>query len=359
MIRDAPMLHLDLFSGMGGFSLGLERTGGFRTVCFVEKEPHCHKVLGRHWPGVPIVEDVNDVEGIKYTIWGDAADAESEYAGQSREQPNHKQSRANGQENGFRLWDKFGRRNEVIHAIDIITAGVPCQPASVAGSRAGTDDERWLWPQTIAILRAFRPRWFLAENPTGLLSLDDGGPLSEILDEVEGVGYEVQAVTLRACSVGGPHQRARVFFVCRYVGDGDGPGLQGHGRGDELRETEGKGEAVGRGDDVGNPTRNGGAARVYESCPGQEGNAEEHHHGSVGVDAWSGGAWARGQDQTMRYVEPTICPVAHGFPGGLVGRVAALKMVGNSVVPQLVEMLGNAILEGGGVPFSMRTYNAQ
>ena len=295
------MLHLDLFSGMGGFSFGLERTGGFRTVCFVEKEPHCHKVLNAHWPGVPIVEDVNDVEGIRL------------HCG----------------------------------AASIITAGVPCQPASVAGSRVGTEDERWLWPQTIAIVGAFRPKWFLAENPTGILSLADGGPLAAILDEVESLGYEVQPITLRACSVGGPHQRARVFFVCRYVAN-SGHKQYGQQQGsDESKQVFGgpgqRTRSTPAGGDVGDGAgREGhGPERTGRDCPGEQ----TAWAGGNGLDAWHTGTWARGQDGTLRYVEPEICPVAHGFPGGLVGRVAALKMVGNSVVPQLVEMLGNAILD--------------
>ena len=98
--------------------------------------------------------------------------------------------------------------------LDLLTAGVPCQPASVAGKRTGTEDDRWLWDETLRIVAEAQPRWVLFENPTGLLSLQGGVPFENVLSRLEGEGYEVfPPLVLPACAVGAPHRRDRVWIV--------------------------------------------------------------------------------------------------------------------------------------------------
>ncbi len=155
---------LDLFSGIGGFSLGLESTGGFETIAFVEKNEFCQKVLKKHWPNITIEGDIRDVKGEKYQA-------------------------------------------------DIITGGFPCQPFSVAGKRKGTDDDRYLWDETIRVVRECRPRWFIGENVEGLININNGVVLRQVQTDLEKAGFEVQCIVIPAAGVGAWHQRKRIWIV--------------------------------------------------------------------------------------------------------------------------------------------------
>jgi site-specific DNA-cytosine methylase len=151
--------HVDLFSGLGGFTLAAH-ANGIETVQFVEINQQCRNFLSKAWPGVPIH---NDIKTFK--------------------------------------WD--GR------PVFLLTAGVPCQPASRAGKQRGKDDNRWLWPEALRVLSEVRPAWAIFENPDGI---GDVG-LSGILAEVEATGYEVQVYGIPACAVGAPHKRMRYWIV--------------------------------------------------------------------------------------------------------------------------------------------------
>jgi DNA (cytosine-5)-methyltransferase 1 len=155
---------LDLFSGIGGFSLGLESTGGFETIAFVEKNEFCQKVLKKHWPNITIEGDIRNVKGEKYQA-------------------------------------------------DIITGGFPCQPFSVAGKRKGTDDDRYLWDETIRIVRECKPRWFIGENVEGLININNGVVLRQVQTDLEEAGFQVQCIVIPAASVGAWHQRKRIWIM--------------------------------------------------------------------------------------------------------------------------------------------------
>lgn len=150
---------LDLFSGIGGFSLGLERTGGFETVAFCEIDPFCQKVLKKHWPSVPIYNDVRNLD----------------YDG----------------------------------AVDVITGGYPCQPFSSAGKRKGKNDDRHLWPSMLEIIKQKKPTWVIGENVIGHVTLG----LDDVLDDLENSGYSTQTFIIPACSVFAPHRRYRTWIV--------------------------------------------------------------------------------------------------------------------------------------------------
>jgi DNA (cytosine-5)-methyltransferase 1 len=157
---------LDLFSGIGGFSLGLERTGGFRTVAFCEIEPFCRRVLAKHWPEVPCYHDVRD-------LTAERLDADG-------------------------------------IAVDVICGGFPCQDISDAGGMAGIDGERsGLWSEYARLIGELRPRYAIVENVAALL----GRGLGRVLGDLAALGYDAEWHCIPASAVGAPHRRDRVWIV--------------------------------------------------------------------------------------------------------------------------------------------------
>lgn len=184
---------LDLFSGIGGFSLGLEATNGFETIAFCEIDPFCRKVLAKHWPGIPIFEDITKL--------------------------------GEGELNG-------------LGKVDVICGGFPCQPVSCAGKRKGSQDERWLWPQFCRVICEVKPRWVLVENVPGLLSADSGRLFAGILRDLATSGYDAEWNIVSAASVGAPHLRRRVFVVAHpnQIGRHGRAGVFWQGRRAELED---------------------------------------------------------------------------------------------------------------------------
>lgn len=158
---------LDLFSGIGGFSLAAHWMG-WQTVAFVEKEPFCHKVLNKNFKGVPIYDDIFTFDGRQFT-----------------------------------------------GTVDIICGGFPCQPFSAAGKREGRNDERHLFPEMLRVIREVRPRWVVAENVRGLLSIENGRLFAEIVALLESEGFEVVTFCIPASALGAPHRRDRLWIVGR------------------------------------------------------------------------------------------------------------------------------------------------
>lgn len=163
--------HLDLFSGIGGFALAAE-WAGLDTVLFCEIDPYCRKVLGKHWPDVPIHDDIRTLTG------------------------------------------------DLVGNVDLITGGFPCQPVSIAGKRRGESDDRWLWPEMRRLVADIRPDWVLAENPLGILTMGIDG----VLADLEAQGYQVGTVVVPACAVGAWHRRDRVWIAAH------APGVRRRGR---------------------------------------------------------------------------------------------------------------------------------
>ena len=159
------MTHLDLFAGIGGFSLAA-RWAGWNTAAWVEINPFCQKVLKHHFQDATGYSDIKEFDG-------------SGYAGR----------------------------------IDIVTGGFPCQPYSSAGKRLGKEDERHLWPEMLRIIREVSPRWVVGENVRGITTWSDGLVFNEVQTDLEAAGYEVQAFTLPAASVNAPHERYRTWVV--------------------------------------------------------------------------------------------------------------------------------------------------
>ena len=153
------MRLLDLCSGIGGFSLGMERAG-MRTIGFCEIDPYCCDVLARHWPDVPIYHDIRELN---------AHDLRPH----------------------------------------VITAGYPCQPFSIAGKQRGAKDDRHLWPEVLRIVKQCRPAWVVAENVGGHIRLG----LDDVLFDLESEGYTARPVVIPACAINAPHRRDRVWII--------------------------------------------------------------------------------------------------------------------------------------------------
>jgi DNA (cytosine-5)-methyltransferase 1 len=163
---------LDLFSGIGGFSLGLERTGGFESVAFCEIAPFCRNILAKHWPHVPCYEDVRRLTA--------------------------EQLRADG------------------ISVDVICGGFPCQDVSEAGMGAGLAGKRsGLWKDYLRLIRDVRPDFVIVENVTGLLYR--GAP--EVFGDLAESGYDAQWRAVPASTIGLPQTRDRVWIVA-YPGGG-------------------------------------------------------------------------------------------------------------------------------------------
>jgi len=272
---------LDLFSGIGGFSLGLERAG-MKTVAFCEIEPFCQQVLKKHWPDVPVYNDVKKVTG--------------------------EQLRKDG------------------ISVDVITGGFPCQDISVAGKQAGIEGERsGLWTELARIISEIRPAYAIMENVTALISGENGEWFGKVLGDLAEIGYDVEWHCIPASEIGAHHHRDRIWIVA-YPNKSDRQ--QGSSRQPRAQKSRSLRKNVPNSDSdrLQGGTDFGGSKKA---SPGiiqrsQVARAYSQNRGDRGV-------WA---------VEPSICRVANGVPR----RVDRIKSLGNAVVPQLPEIIGKAIL---------------
>jgi len=295
---------LDLFSGLGGFSLGLERTGHFKTIAFCDNDKYCNLVLQKHWKGVKIYNDVKEITKERLEADG-------------------------------------------VEAPDIITGGFPCQPFSVAGKQKGTSDDRHLWPEMFRIIKAFKPRFVIGENVPGIVNIQDGVVFETVCTDLESQGYEVQPFNIPASAVGAPHQRKRIWIIASL--EDSRRTLQQR---TELRE---KNE-----DEVGKENANQ-HQRSSSSSESNVANTEQSRPssesiGNIGsVEEESSREKERGNQSSIRtstrstdvansswwQSEPNVGRVANGVSG----RVHRLKGLGNSIVPQIVEEIGYAIIK--------------
>jgi DNA-cytosine methyltransferase len=165
---------LDICSGIGGFSLGLEATGGFDTVAFCEFDDFCCKVLNKHWPDVPIYKDLKEI-------------------GNDPER--------------------------IIQEFDLICGGIPCQPFSLAGKQKGKEDDRHLWPYMYAIVKSKKPTWVIVENVGGFVNV----ALDDVCLDLETQGYATQSFIIPACSVEAPHKRDRIWILGKYTSEFEKP----------------------------------------------------------------------------------------------------------------------------------------
>ena len=259
------MRLLDLFSGIGGFSYAAETLiGGYETVAFCEMDEFCQKVLKKHWPQVPIFDDVRTL---------DAA--------------------------------RLGR-------IDICTFGFPCQPVSQAGLQRAESDSRWLWDEIIRILQVSKPKWIIAENVVGLITIENGLLIENCISSLEAEGYEVQSVVIPACAKNAPHRRDRVWIIGQNVANTFNKRLQGGLLGRKNKERQDKQRHI----------------RCSSSIYGQPKERAETVVGKMGylADGISTGL-LRHFDREPEHI-PRVTK-------GEKDRAKKLKALGNSIVPQV------------------------
>jgi len=285
--------HLDLFSGLGGFSLGLEATGGFETVAFCDIEKFSRKVLKKHWPNVKQYKDIKELtyEQIK---------------------------------------------EDTLAPIDIITGGYPCQPFSVAGSQRGEKDKRHLWPDMFRIVKECKPTWVIGENVSGHIKLG----LDTVLQDLESEGYSVRAFSISASSIGANHQRERVWIVAH----SNLENTRQHGRRIESTwDTESIGSRASEETEWSSDSN-----KINGSSAGASIVGESSDTNSQGLQGRRSEQQLR-KDETERPTswdswwesEPSVGRVANGIPK----RVDRLKGLGNSLVPAIPFIIGQSILE--------------
>jgi DNA (cytosine-5)-methyltransferase 1 len=293
---------LDLFSGIGGFSLGLERAGDFETVAFCEIEKYPQKVLAKHWPGVPIYEDVRELTAERL--------------------------RADG----------------IVPTV--ICAGFPCQDVSNAGKGAGIGEgtRSGLWSECARLLGELRPRYAIFENVTALLSGDSGRWFQRVLWDISEVGYDAEWHCIPASELGAHHHRDRVWIIAYPVSAGSGE----TGRGNSSRSSE-EPEGI---QPQNRETHSNYAGKVCENVAdssssrskawmaGQE--FREEGYAGVSINLSNEIRRARGESGLEWWaVEPDVGRVADGVPA----RSHRLKALGNAVVPQIPELIGRAIMQ--------------
>lgn len=323
------MRVLDLFAGIGGFTIGLERAG-FETVAFCEIESYPQQVLRKHWPGVPIYDDVRDITADRLIS------------------------------DGIR--------------VDVITGGFPCQDLSISGNQAGIEGERsGLWTECARLLRELQPRYAIFENVTNLLVGDGGDWFKRVLWDISKVGYDAEWHCIPASELGAHHHRDRVWIVA-YPKSAGGEACSPDGMGNEHGACGDAGQSSSAGEqktvlledsryrrwrDAESDTRREDASREWTAHTGTIVRSSENvanskrirssrqrlYGRSIGAEANQNrqASWiinrCQGNEATWD-VEPNVGRVADGVPA----RPHRLKCLGNAVVPPIPEMIGKAIM---------------
>ena len=287
-----------LFSGIGGFDLGLERAG-MKVIWQSEIDEFASKVLKKHWPDVPNLGDITKVD-----------------------------------------WTNIERP-------DVICGGYPCQPFSTAGKRGGASDPRHLWPAMFNAICLLRPRYALMENVRGHLSLGFGRVLGDLAE----IGYDAEWQVIPAAAVGALHKRDRVFIVAYPTSEGlqrrVGQVVKGHRNGftngrENVADTDGK-RLEGQRAKQQTTRASGESAEMADTNGeqlGQQGRTKD-----IGSKnrVWSNNNRRETTNGFRQWweVEPDVGRVANGVSN----RVDRLKGLGNAIVPQVAELVGALVVE--------------
>jgi len=328
--------HVDLCSGIGGFALGFEWAKLSKPVLFCDIEPWSRQILAKHWPDVPIATDVkelaNDPDGL-------------------------------------------------VPDCDILTAGYPCQPFSLAGERRGTEDDRHIWPYIFSIIQRKRPSFCVFENVYGHVTLG----LDEVLSDLERESYATRPFIVPACATDAPHRRDRLWIICRNVADTRRSGCNTRGNIETRKKTvrskptsftERSGQDVAYAQSlfsnvgrehteqskrqVSKLGERGGKINVADTdSEGSQGQWREHEP----ISRQETGHAASYSDKEIRarknwQPEPRVGRVAHGIPhwldepgdiprvvSNVPNRVNRLKGLGNAIIPQIAMRIGLTIKE--------------
>jgi len=307
---------LDLFAGIGGFSLGLERAG-MRTVAFCEIDAYCREILARHWPGIPCYADVRRLTAARL-----AADG--------------------------------------VGAVDVVCGGFPCQDVSNAGTREGLAGERsGLWREFARLLGELRPRYAIVENVSALL----GRGFDCVLGDLAALGFDAEWHCIPASYVGAPHRRDRVWVVAYANSEalrldqqwvqsrrqhlphsGDAKSCE-HGEPQPLADTHAERCECGRQSQRAGEPRACGCEphRCGVPAPGADPDRDRLERS---LAAWASQRQAfrsaHGRHPSWWEIEPDVGRVVDGIPDW----VERLSALGNAVVPAIAELIGAALMQG-------------
>ncbi len=321
------LTHISLFTGIGGIDLAAE-AAGFTTILMVEKDKYCQKVIKKHWPDVPILEDIFNVtkENVENARrqYGERQLLQREY-----EEENNKGATTSHQRPDSPSRVDISAAARELPPITLTTGGFPCQPVSHAGQRRGKEDDRYLWPEMLRVIKEVRPRWVVAENVAGLITMG----LADCLSDLEREGYITETFLIPACAVNAPHRRDRIFIVAYSKRDNAGQSIveprDNKRQNPEANRVGLRAEPGRRSETVANTERG-----RCES--GREGKAERDfqfiNSKSEAVANGESNHWAG---------EPDVGRVAHGIPS----RVDRLRALGNAVVPQQIYPILKAIAD--------------
>ena len=325
-----------LFAGIGGFDRGLEMAG-MTPLWQVEIDPFCLKVLEKHWPTVRRYTDVREVHG--NVAHAENREQQEQQAGHYRRASESSVSIGSVTGAGRRVPHGYsaersgigGRVAEAVSnpcpsclpSVDLICGGFPCQPFSVSGKQRGKEDDRFIWPEMFRIVSELRPTWVIGENVPGLVRLG----LDQVLSDLESIGYSCQTFDIPACAVDAPHVRHRIWIVANANREQIGI-LHNNGSGSKRGNKERGKQFLGY--------ASGGEDVADADIQGSQGWDERGERGGE-LSPWAGGTSNAGN----WLPEPELGRVAHGIPR----RVDRLRSLGNAVVPQLVEVIGRAIME--------------
>jgi len=311
---------LDLFSGIGGFSLGLKRAG-METIAFCEIEDYPVSKLNKHWPNVPVHRDIRGLDGKQYR-----------------------------------------------DSVDLVCGGFPCQPFSVAGKQRGKEDDRHLWPEMLRIIKEVRPTWVIGENVAGFIRM----ALDDVLLDLETEGYTAQSFVIPACATGAVHRRDRVWIVAYSESEQnrrlqqqefqpnikpESNGVSSHAEHAGRDATE-IGQSNSSRNDRDKKGQNETEQSTGPSCKRSD-DADSKIKLSNGISI--NREFSKPQKSELRDCDckkstfskrrefkpiglPTQPPVCHR-DDGIPDRVARLKALGNAVIPQIPEMIGRAIMK--------------
>lgn len=315
-----------LFNGIGGFALAAHKMG-WQNTWHCEIDDFCNKVMNYHFPESKQYLDIKN------------------------------------ETNQF-------------EPVDLVTGGFPCQGFSVAGGQAGTDDDRYLWPEMLNVVKRVKPSWVVGENVTGILSMEDKSGvwkeifakvesrkivrydtidlfdavytrqakmlIASICEDLEKQGYEVQPLVIPAASVGAPHRRDRVWIIAHADNAGSGEPMRTDGSGQKEdrrreRQPQPKYRENGGYGDAANP---GGPRRQQQHLP-EKPTGKGYHTGIYDQEQANG--WSQ---------FPTVSPVCQrddGISLGLAGitfskwRREGIKALGNAIVPAVALQIFKAI----------------
>jgi DNA (cytosine-5)-methyltransferase 1 len=308
------MLHLDLFSGIGGFAYAADQVFGDVEHVFCDNDKFCQQVLKKHWPEAPIYGDIR-----QFTTYPD----------------NGRQTQQEQQTAGYQQRDR---------GVDLLTGGFPCQPFSAAGLRRGTSDERHLWPEMLRVIQSFQPEWVIAENVRGLTNWNEGVVFEQVCTDLETSGYEVQPFVIPAVAVNAPHRRDRVWFVAHSTQPDDRGNAGELPQTNELQAKERPKERIAEpsGADKLDASNTGCKRRSEGSHESVRPESQEPKREDGSVSSW---------ERNWTEVAAELCSVDDGLPVELDGfklsksqhRKEQLKAYGNAIVPQVAMEIMRAI----------------